>query len=439
MAIVRDTLSCAALAVAGGWTLATAANPLTAAVVLGTLATNMAGNLGVDVWRRIDRAGAAKLLRGRRGIDENHAVVQALRRSHVEALRAVLKTFRATAATAPNRSELEAFADKVEAFAKGEWKEAERLSFYRRGSLTSAEYQIRRSVLEKLPLNFDAALALRRRQAGEGHADAEFERLRQALVAGALKEIEIRTLPERQHVPPLFSAIFLGTNVANSWFDYFIREAADRLKNEQAFEAIWNAEQVAYANTLLREVTARLDRIERIVAAPLRTGAASVAKFAAAIRNRPTDLLIARYRVIPYIDRGGLLADALAWARSTEIPAPQGRLYVAPGGFGKTRFAVEMLLALAAEGWHATFVSSRDDPNAGALSELMARDEPVGIFVVVDYAGSQIALLKPTRRSHRPRIRRSDCWRWHARRKAGGKEPKWKAEYLRSLIQTRSG
>jgi hypothetical protein len=31
----------------------------------------------------------------------------------------------------------------------------------------------------------------------------------------------------------------------NSWFDYFIREAAERLKNEDAFAAIWNAEQIA--------------------------------------------------------------------------------------------------------------------------------------------------------------------------------------------------
>jgi hypothetical protein len=103
------------------------------------------------------------LLRDWRGIDENHVVAQALRKSHIEALRAVLRTFRATARTAPNRSELEAFADRVEAFAKSEWKEAEKLTFYRPGSLTSAEYEIRRAILDALPANFDAALAARRR------------------------------------------------------------------------------------------------------------------------------------------------------------------------------------------------------------------------------------------------------------------------------------
>jgi hypothetical protein len=144
MAIVRDVLSCAGLAVAGAAIVATAANPITAAGIVGGLATGAAGNLAHDVWKKIDRAGAAKLLRGWKGIDENHVVVQALRKSHIEALRAVLTTFRATAKTAPNRSDLEAFADLVEAFAKTEWKEAEKLSFYRRGSLTSAEYRMSR-------------------------------------------------------------------------------------------------------------------------------------------------------------------------------------------------------------------------------------------------------------------------------------------------------
>jgi hypothetical protein len=36
-------------------------------------------------------------------------------------------------------------------------KEAEKLSFYRPGSLTRAEYEIRRSMLDALPANFNAA------------------------------------------------------------------------------------------------------------------------------------------------------------------------------------------------------------------------------------------------------------------------------------------
>ena len=80
MAMVRDALSCAGLAV-----LAVASgNP-----VVGFVAGGAAGNLAHGIWTRIDRAGAAKVLRGWKGIDENHVVVQALRESHIEALRAV--------------------------------------------------------------------------------------------------------------------------------------------------------------------------------------------------------------------------------------------------------------------------------------------------------------------------------------------------------------
>lgn len=79
MAIIRDALSCTALAVAGAACLATAANPLTAAAVVGPVALGAASNLANGMWSQIDRIGAAKALRAWRGIDENHVVVQALR------------------------------------------------------------------------------------------------------------------------------------------------------------------------------------------------------------------------------------------------------------------------------------------------------------------------------------------------------------------------
>jgi hypothetical protein len=61
-----------------------------------------------------------------------HTGVQTLRRAPLEALTATVKTFRETAKTAPNRQELE-FAGSVEHFAKAEWSEADRLSFYQQG------------------------------------------------------------------------------------------------------------------------------------------------------------------------------------------------------------------------------------------------------------------------------------------------------------------
>ena len=204
MGIVRDVLSCASLAVLGA--------------VLGPephdrrgrrrldVATHVAGHLGGELWQKIDRAGAAKLLRGWRGIDENHIVVQALRKAHLEALRSVLKNFRTAAKHWP---ELQAFADKVEAFAKIEWTEAERLTFFRYGSQTDAEYEIRRSVLNTLPRNFSAALALREQQSDEKQRAEVFEALKKGLMEGALAEIEIGLCRR--------VSIFLRSSARYSW------------------------------------------------------------------------------------------------------------------------------------------------------------------------------------------------------------------------------
>ena len=112
-----------------------------------------------------------------------------------------------------------------------------------RGNLTSAEAQIRRTMLDALAPNFAAALAVRQLAPGPSRLASDFEALRGAFIEGALKEIKIRPLPEGRQAPPLFHAAFRGAGFPNSWFDLFLRDAADRLKDEHAFEAIWNAEQ----------------------------------------------------------------------------------------------------------------------------------------------------------------------------------------------------
>jgi len=128
----------------------------------------------------------------------------------------------------------------------------------------------------------------------------------------------------------------------------------------------------------------------------LRSGADSPHRDDARIRNRPTELVVARYRVIPYLDRGNLLADALAWARATDPPQPQGRLYVAPGGFGKTRLAIELVATLASEGWRCGFLSATNAFNLlpGPLAQLMRADDARGVLLVLDYAEGQIERLK---------------------------------------------
>jgi tetratricopeptide (TPR) repeat protein len=114
------------------------------------------------------------------------------------------------------------------------------------------------------------------------------------------------------------------------------------------------------------------------------------------IIDRPARLLIARYRVVPFLDRDGLLERLIEWATGTEGPRAQGRLYVAPGGFGKTRLGIELLAALARLNWHGTFLSQMNAPSlsAGALRDLMRAPDSAGVCVVVDYAEGQISQLR---------------------------------------------
>ena len=112
------------------------------------------------------------------------------------------------------------------------------------------------------------------------------------------------------------------------------------------------------------------------------------------IRNRPSEVLIARYGIVPYLDFGGVREELLAWARDPAVPGPRGRLYKASGGFGKTRLAIETIKALG-PGWRATFLSSGNTRSLspGALSDLMTACDGEGLFLVLDYAEGQISLL----------------------------------------------
>jgi len=127
----------------------------------------------------------------------------------------------------------------------------------------------------------------------------------------------------------------------------------------------------------------------------LNPGTASLAQEATLIANRPSWLVVARYRVVPFLDRDRVLAEALAWALGGPLRA-QGRLYVAPGGAGKTRLAIELVAELAAMGWRCGFLSSAnvDTPQLGPLAQLMQPSDAPGVLLVLDYAESQAERLR---------------------------------------------
>jgi hypothetical protein len=113
-------------------------------------------------------------------------------------------------------------------------------------------------------------------------------------------------------------------------------------------------------------------------------------------RLRPTALLIARFHVVPFLDRGGLLAGLLDWARTTTRTRTRGRLYTAPGGYGKTRLGMALLEALYREGWRCTFLSQRNAAGlaAGALANFFQAERAAGICIIIDYAEGQEKLLR---------------------------------------------
>ena len=69
----------------------------------------------------------------------------------------------------------------------------------------------------------------------------------------------------------------------------------------------------------------------------------------------PSELLQAKYAVVPYADVTGMAAELLDWC--TDDPRPTaGRLIHGPGGLGKTRLLIEVAAKLREQGWIAGFL-----------------------------------------------------------------------------------
>jgi len=114
----------------------------------------------------------------------------------------------------------------------------------------------------------------------------------------------------------------------------------------------------------------------------------------------PTDLLQARYAVVPYVDVTGMKADLAAWCRDG-ARATAGRLVYGPGGLGKTRLMIEVVAALRAEGWMAGFLDRPhllpqrvDEERWQALYDLMANGDDSGLLIVMDYAEARQGEVK---------------------------------------------
>ena len=104
----------------------------------------------------------------------------------------------------------------------------------------------------------------------------------------------------------------------------------------------------------------------------------------------PTDLLQARYEVVPYVDVAGMKADLIAWCQD-RTRTTAGRLVHGPGGVGKTRLMIEVAAALRPD-WTAGFLVRLPDhaddtlrQRRKALKALIDTDADKGFLIVIDY------------------------------------------------------
>ena len=115
--------------------------------------------------------------------------------------------------------------------------------------------------------------------------------------------------------------------------------------------------------------------------------------------DNPGTLLNARYQVVPFFEDTRLqeLKVLESWCGSAEPSSV--RLFVGPGGSGKTRLLIEWANRLRERGWHADFL--RDRVTSDDIEALLASQQRT--LVVVDYAECRPGLLDLLRRvSSRP-------------------------------------
>ena len=106
--------------------------------------------------------------------------------------------------------------------------------------------------------------------------------------------------------------------------------------------------------------------------------------------TNPATLLSARYEVVDFIKevRSAEIAQLRVWC---DEPDSLGvRLFVGPGGTGKTRLFAEWIKRLRDEGWAAGFLPE----SAGEEQERFLAESGQPTFVVVDYAETRPALAR---------------------------------------------
>jgi tetratricopeptide (TPR) repeat protein len=96
----------------------------------------------------------------------------------------------------------------------------------------------------------------------------------------------------------------------------------------------------------------------------------------------PSELLRARYSVVPFVQRGDLLDNVMKWRESDRDVSIL--ILAGSGGIGKTRTAAELCQAAEQAGWRAGFLDA--EPDGQILNTELLYLWPGRLLIAVDYA-----------------------------------------------------
>ena len=120
-------------------------------------------------------------------------------------------------------------------------------------------------------------------------------------------------------------------------------------------------------------------------------------------RSSPASLLRADFGVVPYLFRDRELDEAVAWCEGADVTTPMAIARVAaPGGAGKTRFAIELCKRLAPLGWVAGLWRGEEKIAQVPLPRLVVIDyaedaEPASLAGTLDALRRHATAMAPVR------------------------------------------
>jgi len=168
----------------------------------------------------------------------------------------------------------------------------------------------------------------------------------------------------------------LAVDQAGVFFQHFYAQLAVGMKWKDAMDsAVGYVQQTDPQFKLLTHV---LINFAPMIDTPLNSGTANLPPGSA-----PSNVLVARYQIVPFLGRGDFLDDFTNWCMSTDR-CVDARVIYGPGGAGKTRVMVELTQRLRKRGVLAGFV------NKGTTVEKFEKmfDDDRRIVAVLDYAES---------------------------------------------------